>query len=120
MTLIYGYQHRGFTLGLVIRNASEEVVTPGANDRVRVIIGREEEISAVGEVVTGEKFVVVSGTPTAAGSRITLGASNQLRIDASDLGFEPGTWTLYVDYFDNADAAEWKNVERQVFHLERT
>ena len=35
-------------------------------------------------------------------------------------GIEPGTYTLFVDYFDNADAAEWKNVDRQVFVLEDT
>lgn len=102
-------QNRGGTRNVVIRDAAGAVITPGVNDLVRVRIGREGET---------EVFTVTSGTPTAAGSSVTAGAMNVLRIDATDLAFSPGVYTMYVDYFDNADAAEWKEVDRQDFCLE--
>jgi len=67
---------------------------------------------------------VTSGTPTANGSTFSKNTPssgvNRLRLDASDLSFDAGTYTLRVDYFDNADAAEWKNVDREVFVMENT
>lgn len=120
MTLIYVYQHRGISRDIAIKDADGNAITPGANDRVRVIIGREDEISAVGEVVTGAELVVVSGSPTTNGSSITKGALNRMRLDAADLDFDAGVYSLWVEYYDNADAQEWKCVERQVIHLEHT
>ena len=112
MTLILAYQNRGLTRDLVIVDSTGDTITPGANDKVRVMIGRE------GEAV---KLSVANDAPTANGSTLTKGASNRLRLDASDLAdIDPGTYTLFFDYFDNADAAEWKNVSRQVFVLEPT
>jgi hypothetical protein len=109
MTLILGQQNRGMTRNIVITNVDRDTITPGANDFVRVRIGREGQTDV---------FTVTSGTPTAAGSRITTGATNVLRIDADDLGFSPGTYTLFVDFFDSADLDEWKEVDRQDFVLE--
>jgi hypothetical protein len=110
MTLIYAYKGRGVTKDITINDGSGVVITPGTNDLVRISIGR------VGEDAL---FSVTSGTPTGNGSSITKGATNRLRIDASDLeDMDPGTYTLFVDYFDNADAQEWKTVDRQVFVLE--
>jgi len=94
---------------LAIKNADGETITPGSNDLVRITIGREGETA---------KLTVTSGTPTSNGSSVTKGASNVLRLDGGDLDFDPGTYTLKVDYFDNADSQEWKNVDRQVFVLE--
>jgi len=110
MTLVYAYKGRGVTKDFTINDSNGVAITPGANDLVRVSIGR------VGEAAL---FSVTSGTPTSNGSSITKGALNRLRIDASDLeDIDPGTYTLFVDYFDNADAQEWKTVDRQVFVLE--
>jgi hypothetical protein len=110
MTLIYAYKGRGLTKDIVINSSGGTAITPGTNDLVRISIGR------VGEDAL---FSVTSGTPTSNGSSITKGALNRLRIDASDLeDIDPGTYTLFVDYFDNADAQEWKTVDRQVFVLE--
>jgi hypothetical protein len=110
MTLIYSYKGRGITKDIVILDSNGDTVTPGANDLVRVSIGRVEETML---------FTVTSGTVSANGSSITKGATNRLRIDASDLEeLDPGTYTLFVDYFDNADTQEWKTVDRQVFVLE--
>ena len=108
MSLILAYKSHGITRNLAILDADGETITPGANDKVRVIIGRAGETA---------KLTVTSDTPTANGSSLTKGASNVLRLDASDLTFDPGIYTLYFDYYDNADAQEWKNVDRQVFSL---
>lgn len=108
MSLIQAYKNRGRTINIVIQDVNSNAIIPGVNDEVRVSIGRQRETP---------KFTVTSGSPTPAGSSIIKGASNSLRLDASDLDFEAGVYTLFVDYFDNADAQEWKNVDRQVFHL---
>ena len=108
MSLIQAYKNRGRTINIVIRDVNGDAIVPGAHDEIRVSVGRERETP---------KFTVTSGTATAAGSSITKGAENVLRLDADDLNFEPGVYMMFIDYFDNADAREWKNVDRQVFHL---
>lgn len=111
MTLILGQKERGLTRDVVIRNDAREAITPGRHDLVRARIGRNGQ---------ADVFSVTSGSATAAGSSMTKGATCRLRIDASDLSFDPGTYTLWIEYFDNADAREWKEVDREVFVLEPT
>jgi hypothetical protein len=112
MALIQAYKNRGLTRDLTILDADGDTITPGANDRVRVLIGREGQTPLL---------TVVDNADTSNGSTLSKGATNTLRLDATDLdAIDPGTYTLFFDYFDNADAQEWKNVDRQVFHLEDT
>ena len=115
MTLILAYQDRGSTRDIVLTNSAGSTITVGPNDKLRAIIGREGETP---------KLTVTSDTPTANGSSFTpnspTSGTNRLRLDASDLDFEPGTYTLQIDLFDTADASEWKVVQRQVFQLELT
>jgi hypothetical protein len=102
---------------LTILDVDGNAITPGANDNIRVAIGRDSEIAFSGDTVSGAEFVVVSGTPTANGSTLTKGAVNRLRLDDADLDFSPGTYRFYFDYYDNADGQEWKNIDREVFVL---
>jgi hypothetical protein len=112
MTQIHAYKDRGITKLLQILDADGDVITPGQNDKVRVLIGRGGQTPL---------FTVTSDAATDNGSSITKGAQNTLRLDASDLEEIPaGVYTLFLDYFDNADSGEWKNVDRQVFSLEDT
>jgi len=112
MTLIVAYQGRGISRDLTILDADGNTITPSAADNVRVIIGREGEVA---------QLTVIGGTPTANGSSLTKGATNRLRLDASDLDdIEPGVYTLQFDYYDSADAQEWKTVDRQVFCIRET
>lgn len=111
MALVVAYRNRGLTRNITILDANKDAITPGANDRIRAIIGREGE---------SPQLTVVSGSPTANGSSFVMGAVNVLRLDASDLDFDVGVWSLIIDYFDNADAQEWKNVSRQCFSLQET
>ena len=113
--MILAYQNRGCTRDITIQDADDAAIIPGASDEIRAIIGREGATP---------KLTGTSNAPTANGSTFTKNTPsdgvNRLRLDASDLDFEPGTYTLFVDYYDSADALEWKNISRQVFALEET
>jgi len=113
MTLILAYESRGTTRDIIIKDADGNAISVGGSDEIRAIIGREGETA---------QLTVASDAPTVAGSTFTkgggAGGSHRLRLDASDLEFNPGTYTLFIDLFDASDASEWKNVDRQVFQLE--
>lgn len=111
MSLIVAEYDRGKTLSLVLKDADGGTITPGESDRVRVRIGREGE---------ADKLSLTSGSDSKAGSSITKGAANTVRLDATDLRFAPGVYTMWVEYYDAADAAEWKCVQTQVFWLQPT
>ena len=111
MSLIYAYKGRGISKDFVILDGDEAVITPGENDEIRAIIGRSGETA---------KLTVTSVAATAAGSSFTKGASNRLRLDATDLDFEKGAYSLWIEYYDAEDANEWKCVDRQVFVLENS
>jgi len=111
MTLVLGQRERGLTRNVQVLDAAGDVITPGVNDLVRVRIGRQGQPDVLS---------VTSGSPTVAGSKVTKGATNVVRLDADDLNFPPGTYTFFVEYFDNADAREWKEVDRECLVLEPT
>ncbi len=120
MSLIQAYRNRGKTVSLTITDPSGTLV-PAAADKLRVVIGREGKIGGVN--FADAQFFVDSDAATANGSTITPNTStgvNTLRLDASDLRFAAGLYTLFFDFFDNSDGSEWKNVDRQVFNLEDT
>ena len=111
MSLVLAYKSRGLTRDITILDAAGTAIVPGANDLVRATILREGQAA---------KLAVTSGTNTTNGSSFTKNFTsgvNRLRLDAADLAFAAGTYTLQIDYFDNADAQEWKAVDRQVFTL---
>ena len=112
MSHIVAYKNRGITRYLTVLNALEEAIVPGSSDKLRVIISRTGQTT---------KLTVTSDAATANGSSLTKNSpesgKHTLRLDASDLNFEPGTYSFRFDYYDASDAAEWKNVDRQVFSL---
>ncbi len=113
MSLIYAYQNSGHTLDLTILDGAGATITPGANDKLRITIGHDSQTA---------KLTFTSDAATANGSSITKNSPssglNRLRLDASDLAFDAGTYSLNFEYFDNADASEYKMVSKQVFVLE--
>jgi len=109
MSLIVLEQGLGKTINIVIVDADGAIITPGASDLVRIRIGRTGQ---------DDVFTLTSGSPTAAGSQITPGGTNVVRFDAEDLAnIDPGVYTMWVEYYDAADALEWKLVEAQVVHI---
>jgi len=126
MALIFAYKDRGLTKELTINNADDTVYTPQANDILRVVIGHEGKL---GTNFADAQFHVTSDAPTAAGSRITknenaqgasVNGTNTLRLDASDLDFDAGVYTLFFSIVDNSDSQDEKTISRQVFSLELT
>jgi hypothetical protein len=121
MTLFLAYQDRGLTKDITVTTAAGVAISVGANDKLRAIIGREGRLESD---LSGALLVVTSDAPTANGSSFLKNTpsstSNRLRLEADDLDFEPGTYSLFIEFLDHADGDEWKNVSRQVFRLERT
>jgi hypothetical protein len=109
MSFILAYKSLGITRDIVIQDVDGNTITPGGADKIRAIIHRTGK---------GSALTVTSDAPTANGSSFTKGATNRLRLDASDLDFDSGSYTLSIEYYDAHDAAEWKNVSRQCFYLE--
>lgn len=110
MVLVLGQKERGLTRNVQVLDAAGAVITPGANDLVRVRINRQGQTDVLS---------VTSGTPTANGSKVTKGSTNVVDLVPDDLDFAPGTYTLFVEYWDNADA-RWKEVDRECLVLEHT
>jgi len=119
--MVYAYQRRGLTRNVQILDANSNVIVPTGLDTIRAIIGREGQLGANLETAL---LVVASGSDTPAGSFFRKNdpsnGNNLLRLDASDLNFAPGTYTLFIELLDVADDSEWKNVSRDVFVLEGT
>ena len=109
MALILAYKDRGLTRDITIQDINGAAIVPGNTDKIRAVIGREGETA---------KLTVTSDVATANGSSFTKGTANRLRLDASDLSFDPGVYSLTIDFYDSHDVAEWKMVSKQVFVLE--
>ena len=103
MTLIMAPQSRGTTRTFQILDAAGNVITPGTNDRVRIRVGREGQ---------SDRLTIVDNMPAAGGSNITKGATNTLALYAADVDFPAGVYTIFYEYYDNADA-QWKEVDRE-------
>lgn len=122
MALIYLYKNRGITKDLQLLDGAGEIVAVSDSDSLRIIIGREGQLGAA---FVDAQLVVVSGTPTDNGSTLTLNTpetnKHRLRIDDADANLIPaGTYTLFFDMMDHADADDWKNISRQVLVVEET
>lgn len=121
MSLIRAQRSRGITRDITVKDGAGNAIPVGANDKVRAIIGHAGRL---GSNLSDAELVVTSDSATANGSSFNKNTpssgKNRLRLDASDLDFAAGIYTLFIDYFDNADAKEWKTVDRQVFCLEDT
>lgn len=113
MALIQAYQNRGITTDITILDADEEAITVESDDIIRAVIGR------IGKAPALE---IRSDAPTSNGSSFTKNSpsatSNRLRLDAEDLSFDPGVYTLFISLRDDGDADDWKEVARDVFVLE--
>jgi len=111
MTLIYAVKGKSETRDIIAKDVDGNAIIVGANDLIRASIGRQKQTAV---------FTVTSGTDTAAGSSFTKGATgtNRLRIVGADLDFQPGIYTMTIDFRDNSDGQEWKIIDRQTFGME--
>lgn len=113
-------RYRGFTKDIVLANVDSEAIIPLAGDKIRAYIGRVQDVDA--ETVSGAEFLITSDADSANGSYFRKNSPssgyNRLRIDAADLSFPAGVYTLFVDFMDGNDANEWKSASREPFILE--
>lgn len=119
MALIVARSGRGITKDITLLNAADEAIVPVSADKIRAYIGRDR---LNGSDLASAELLVTSDAATANGSSFTKNSPssglNRLRLDASDLDFDPGTYTLYIDFLDSVDTSEWKAAGRHVFVLE--
>lgn len=112
---------RGITKDITILDVNGDAIVPYTADAVRAVIGLELDIQPD---LSGAKLVVTSTAPTANGSTFRKNTpstgKNRLRLDASDLQFDPGVYSLMIDFMDSGDKNDWKTCERVVFVLEPT
>ena len=117
--LIRVNKSRGITKDLTIVKADESTIIPQSGDIIRVVIGREGRL---GTNNADANLVVTSAAATSAGSSFTKGggggAKNRLRLDATDLAFAAGVYTMWFEMYDDEDADEWKLVSKHIFVLE--
>lgn len=118
--VIHAVKLRGFTKDIILRDVNNDVIVPLAGDKLRAYIGRVHEINA--ETLAGAVFSITSDSDSAAGSYIRKNSPssgfNRLRIDATDMSFDAGIYTLRVEFYDGNDANEWKVASSDVFILE--
>ncbi len=122
MALISCQKNRGKSIDITMLDGAGATITAGASDKIRVVVGW---VGKLGADLENAKLVVTSDAATDNGSTYTknspVSGKNRLRLDASDLNAIPaGLYTLFVDYYDNADGQEWKQVDRQVMMIEET
>jgi hypothetical protein len=110
MSLILAHKKRKLIRDITIKDADGATVNPGANDTVRIKIGR---------VNATPLLDISSASDTANGSKVTKNSpstgKNRLEIDQRDMDtLNPGVYTLEVSLVDNADAQAIKHVDRQI------
>lgn len=120
MSLIHAYRNRGITKDLQILDGDDAVVVPVTDDVLRVVICRLDELDH--STMAGAELTVTSDAATSNGSSLSKNSpssgTHRLRLDAQDLTFKPGIYTLIFEIQDSADGDDWKNIDRQVFSLE--
>jgi hypothetical protein len=103
---------RGCTYNVTFNDSAGEAITPDPADLIHC------KVLHVGKTPV---FLVDSSAATANGSSFTKGAPiNVLRLDAEDMTFEPGAYTIVFELTDGNDADDIKNAQRGVFYLEDT
>ena len=112
MSLILAQKKRKLIRDIVIKDADGDTVTPGANDVVRIKIGRVRQAPILD---------LDSAAASANGSTITKGASNRVQIVQADMDLlSPGVYSFEVSLVDNADARAIKHVDSQVMLVRGT
>lgn len=109
MTTIVAVKKRVLVRDLAILDADSATITPGANDVVRVKIGRMGSTPLLD---------LDSAQASTNGSTVTANhpssGLNRLEIKSTDMDLSPGVYTLELALYDNADG-NIKHVDHQVF-----
>lgn len=109
MSLILAEQSRQLVRDLTIQDSAGSTITPGANDVVRVKIGRRGsapilDLDSAAASDNGSTFA--KNSPTSGKSRLTIAAADMALL-------EPGVYSFEFGLYDNA-AGGMKHVDHQV------
>jgi len=113
MSLILGHKNRKLIRDIVIKDSGGATITPGANDVVRIKIGRVRQVPILD---------LDSAAASSNGSTVVKYpndddevAYNRVSITQADMNLlEPGVYTFEVSLVDNAESQAIKHVDSQI------
>ena len=110
MSLILGHKNRKLIRDITIKDSAGATVTPGANDVVRIKVGRVRQVPILD---------LDSAAASANGSTVTKNSPsagiNRVQIHQNDTNLlAPGIYTFEVSLVDNADGQAIKHVDSQI------
>lgn len=116
MTLILANKKRKLIRDITIKDADSETVTPGANDVVRIKIGRIRQVPILD---------LDSAAQSANGSTVSKNTPssgiNRVSIEQADMDLlSPGIYSFEVSLVDNADSQAIKHVDNQIMVVQGT
>lgn len=116
MSLILAQKKRKLTRDIVIKNSAGDAIVPGANDVVRIKVGRIRQAPLLD---------LDSAAASANGSTITKNTPssgyNRVAISQTDLDLlSPGVYSFEVSLVDNADSQAIKHVDNQIMVVQGT
>lgn len=119
MTLLEAHQGRKWTKDLSILDANGDTITPGADDVVRVKIGRRAGNSLT--PLLDLDSVAASTNGSIVNKNSPSNGTHRTEISVADMAtLNPGTYTLELAFVDSTDGDAVKHVDHQVFHVGRT
>ncbi len=110
-------QNFGCSFDIELLDSDGNTIIPDASDVVTVQIKRRGDAAV---------FNVDSSAPTAAGSSVTKATNavsdknNVLRVDASDVNFTPGIYSMMIELLDDSDSQEPKHADYHIVTVEGT
>lgn len=116
MSLILAQKKRKLIRDITIKDSAGATVSPGANDVVRVKIGRVRQVPILdldSAAASANGSTVAKNTPSAGVNRVSVSQADM------DL-LSPGVWSFEVSLVDNADAQVIKHVENQILVVQGT
>jgi len=110
MSVVLGQKNRKLIRDITIKDADDGIITPGANDVVRIKVGRRGDAPLLdldSAAASANGSTVSKNTPSA--------GINRVQIDQVDMNLlAPGIYTFEVSLVDNADAQAIKHVDFQI------
>ena len=116
MSLILAQKKRKLIRDITIKDSAGDTVTPGANDVVRIKIGKARQIPSLdldSAAASTNGSTVSKNTPTAGSNRVEV-----VQADMDTLA--PGIYSFEVSLVDNADAQAIKFVDNQILVVQGT
>lgn len=116
MSLILGHKKRKLIRDITIKDSDGVAVVPGANDTVRVKIGRTGQVPLLdlsSAAATANGSTITKNTPSSGVNRVQIVQTDMDTLDA-------GVYSFEVILVDNADAQAAKHVDHQVLVVQGT